>query len=107
MKILKFNTRLTQQVLHGTKRSTWRVFDDKKLSAGDHLTLVNSDTGEEFAKAVIESVDTKTLGDMFYVESKTHEAYDSIDQMVQEFRGYYGDIVDASTEVKVIEFFLI
>ncbi len=94
-------------ILKGTKRSTWRVFDEKKLSVGDHLVLVNSDTGEEFAKAIIESVDMKTLGDMYYVESKTHEAYTSIDAMVQEFRGYYGEQVDASTEVKVIEFSLV
>ncbi|MBI2591035.1 MAG: ASCH domain-containing protein [Candidatus Blackburnbacteria bacterium] len=53
MKTLKFAPELASLVLDGSKTSTWRLFDDKDLAQGDQLSLVNRETREEFAKAVI------------------------------------------------------
>jgi hypothetical protein len=103
-KTLKFKTHLVGPILDRTKRITWRVFDDKQLSVGDQLSLVNSDTGAEFGEAVVELDTLSTLGRMYLEDSDAHEAYESESQMIALFKGYYGDSVNAATEVKVIEF---
>lgn len=107
LKTLKFKTEHVEPILSGTKRSTWRVLDEKELSVGDHILLVNSDTGEEFGRAVIESVSLSDLSKMYDDDSDTHEKYASREEMIHIFRGFYGDAVDASTEVKVISFHLL
>jgi hypothetical protein len=39
MKIVKFRDYLVPLVLSGEKTSTWRLFDDKNLSAEDEIEL--------------------------------------------------------------------
>jgi hypothetical protein len=41
---------LVPKVLTGEKTSTWRLFDDKNLTAGDDFLMINKKTGEKFAK---------------------------------------------------------
>lgn len=45
MKTLKFTLQLCEQILAGTKTSTWRLFDDKDLAVGNELQFVNKETG--------------------------------------------------------------
>jgi hypothetical protein len=40
-KTLKFREELCKLIMEGKKDSTWRLFDDKDLSVGDEVDLVN------------------------------------------------------------------
>lgn len=104
MKTLKFDDQLAQAILRGEKDSTWRLFDDKELSPGDPLRLVNKDSGEEFAQASILSVLEKPLGEVVEADFGGHERYPSLDAMIEKFRGYYGDKVTPESRIKIIRF---
>jgi hypothetical protein len=104
MKTLKFETKLVSLVLAGEKTSTWRLFDDKDLQTGDELTLVNKDTGEQFAEATIVAVREKKLGELDDADWEGHERYESEEKMYEAYRGYYGDRVTPESVVKMIDF---
>lgn len=104
IKILEFRPHLIQDILEGRKTVTWRLFDDKNLSAGDRLLLRDWETGKDFAKAEIVSVREKKLGELEEADFKGHEQYESEEDMYQRFREYYGDTVDKNTVVKIITF---
>ncbi|MDO8260759.1 MAG: ASCH domain-containing protein, partial [Candidatus Magasanikbacteria bacterium] len=76
MKKIKFTDKLTNLILSGKKTSTWRLFDDKNLSEGDEVILVNKQTLEDFASAVIEGVAEKKLGELDDKDWEGHERYE-------------------------------
>lgn len=104
VKTLKFKTNLARLIVSGEKDATWRLFDDKGLQKGDELSLLNADTGEEFARAVIVSVREKKLGDIQDADFDGHERFASKEVMLATYRGYYGDEVRPSTLVKIVKF---
>lgn len=104
MKTLKFMPHLAEMILDGEKTSTWRLFDDKDLSEGDELSLVNKETGKEFAKAVIIKVEEKKLKDLKDEDYDGHEKFESTEKMYETYRTYYGDKVGPDTIVKMIDF---
>jgi len=104
MKTLKFQASLVPLVLSGEKDSTWRLFDDKDLQTGDNLMLVNKDTGEQFAEAILISVREKKLGELQDTDWEGHERYESEEKMYEAYRGYYGDRVTPDSVVKIIKF---
>ncbi|PIR86172.1 hypothetical protein COU14_00470 [Candidatus Kaiserbacteria bacterium CG10_big_fil_rev_8_21_14_0_10_44_10] len=104
MKNLKFTPDLAKLILEGKKTATWRFFDDKDLKVGDDLELVNKDTGEVFAQAVITLVKEKPLGKVGEEDFCGHETYQDKEEMLTTYRGYYGDRVDWDTLVKMIHF---
>ena len=53
MKTLKFRHHLVKEILVGRKTTTWRLFDDKDLSVGDPLELLDWESGKKFAEAEI------------------------------------------------------
>lgn len=108
MKTLKFYDNLIPLILSGEKTSTWRVLDEKDLSVGDELSLVNKMTGEEFAQAKIVAVREKTLTQLDDADFDAgHERYASPEKMLEEYRLYYGDSVTMDTIVKLISFKLL
>lgn len=104
MKTLKFKTHLVEQILAGTKTSTWRLFDDKDIQVGDIIDVFNKDNGDQFGVVTITSVKVKTLGTLEESDWEGHERYDSEAVMYAEYRSYYGDRVSSDTEVKIIHF---
>ncbi len=104
MKTIKFTTTLAEMILSGEKTATWRLFDDKDLAEGDELEFVNKETGEVFGRAVAVHVYTKPLGQVSEDDYSGHERYASHGAMLDEFRKYYGDKVDDSTELKIVRF---
>lgn len=104
MKTLKFTPELCTQILAGTKTSTWRLFDDKDLTAGDELTFVNKETLESFGTGEITQLYTKTLGTLVESDWIGHERFASDKVMYETYRSYYGDKVNPETEVKIIQF---
>lgn len=102
MKTLKFKDSLAKLILAGEKDSTWRLFDDKDLQEGDSVELVNSDTGEIFARAVLAEVREKKMGELEESDFDGHEKYLSKEEMYRTYRGYYGDRVSSDTIIKII-----
>ncbi len=106
-KTLKFREHLVPLVLSGEKDTTWRLFDDKNLTVGDKVEMVNSNTGEKFAEVELLSVKIKILGELQPTDFTGHEKFASNEEMYDTYRRYYGDRVGPDTEVKIIGFKLL
>ena len=104
MKTLKFKPYLVDQILAGHKTSTWRLFDDKDIQAGDIIDVFNKETGGQFGVVAVTQVRVKTLGALEESDWEGHDRYESEAAMYAEFRTYYGDAVGPDTEVKLIDF---
>lgn len=107
MKSLKFYPPLIPAILSGEKTSTWRLFDDKNLTTGDKLELINKETGETFARAIITNIFEKKLSEMSDADLDGHETYSSPEEMYKIFESYYHQAVNADTQVKIMTFRLI
>jgi hypothetical protein len=107
MKTLKFKHHLAEQILNGTKTVTWRLFDDKDLQAGDLVEFIDSDEGNTFGQAEIIKIREKKLGKIEEQDFDGHETYESPDEMLKHYKGYYGDRVTLETSIKIIEFKLL
>lgn len=107
MKTIKFRDYLVKLVQSGEKTSTWRLFDDKNLSVGDEVELINWNTKESFAKAIITEVREKKLGEIIDSDFDGHEKFENTEKMYEEYRMYYGDKVTPETIVKMIKFKII
>ncbi len=107
MKSLKFMPYLVPKVLSGEKTSTWRLFDEKDLQVGDEFIMINKENSEEFAKGKITKVEEKKLGELEDSDFDGHEKYKNQDDMLNHYRGYYGDKVFLDTPVKMVGFKLI
>lgn len=104
---MSFRHHFAEQIIDGKKNVTWRLFDDKDLQVGDELELIDSETKVRFAHAVITEMREKKLGEIDDVDYVGHETYASNDEMIQTYKGYYNDQVDANTVVKIIKFKLV
>ena len=104
---MKFKPELVEEIVAGRKNSTWRLFDDKDLKAGDELELVNKETLEKFADAEIVNIREKKLGEIEQSDYEGHEQYLDKEKMVESFKKYYGDRVNLDTAVKIVEFKII
>lgn len=98
---------LVPMVLSGEKTSTWRLFDDKNLSVGDELELINKTTGQVFAQARITKVESKKLGELTDADFAGHERFETTQVMYDTYRGYYGPQVNENTEIKMVDFELV
>jgi hypothetical protein len=104
MNTLKFTSKLVPLILFGEKTSTWRLFDDKKLTQGDKLSFIEKENGEEFAMAKILSVKEKRLKEITDVDYEGHEHFETKEKMLQTYKGYYGNKVTLDSVVKIIDF---
>ncbi len=98
---------LVELVLSGEKTTTWRLFDDKNLTAGDTITLIKRPELVPFAEAKITSVLEKPLKDMTEADLEGHEKYDSQQTMYEDYSRYYNRPVDRNTLVKIVKFKLL
>lgn len=104
MKILKFKSELCEQILSGEKTATWRLFDDKDLQKGDEIQFVNKETGSPIGVGKIINLKVTTLGNLEEQDWDGHETYTSEEQMYKTYKGYYGEKVGPSSELKIINF---
>ena len=107
MKKLKFHPDLIPLVLNGSKTTTWRLFDDKNLQAGDELIFLNSQTKEEFSTAKIVLVNETTFAQLTPEDWAGHEKFSSPEEMYKSYSGYYNCKVDQDSPLKIIKFELI
>jgi hypothetical protein len=104
MKSLKFRSHSVNLILSRQKKSTWRLFDDKDLQAGDVFQLINKDTGEVFGTAAIIKVEEKKLGEITEPDFLGHHRFTDPAQMLAHYRGLYGDQVTMETPLKMVQF---
>lgn len=110
MKKLKFEHRLAEMVLAGTKTSTWRLYDDKNLQVNDKVELIDKvETGHPqswrpIGKARIDVIIEKRLGELSEGDFVGHETFASRDEMLRTYQDYYGPQVTFNTPVKIIHF---
>jgi ribonuclease HI len=110
MKTIKLDHQLAEDVKNGKKHSTWRLFDDKDLSVDDRVVLVDKvdprdrNSWVAFGEAIITRVVEKHLGDIGNDDYDGHERFDSPEEMLRTYQGYYGDSVSFKTPVKIVRF---
>lgn len=107
MKTLKFRNDLAKMILNGEKTVTWRLFDDKHLTIGDQVQLIEWETGKIFATVKITKIKEKRFGEISELDFLGHEKFDDTAQMLKHYRDYYGDHVNMETKMKVVEFKLL
>lgn len=106
-KTIKFASDLIPLVQAGTKSATWRLFDDKALTAGDTVTFINRETGKSFARAELVTVYEKPLGQLSQEDWVGHEPFSSDQEMYKKYEEYYHRPVTVETTVKIIQFKLL
>lgn len=106
-KVIKFRDHLAKLVLAGEKDLTWRLFDDKDLTVGDVVELVNWNTGEVFGRAELIDVWEKKMNALTESDFDGHEKFASEEELYATYRTYYGDKVGPETIVKIIRFKLL
>lgn len=113
MKTLKLDHSLALKVLSGEKHSTWRVFDDKDLSVGDEIRLIDKvepedeSTWRTIGCCIIDIVTEKRIRDITDIDYHGHEKYASLQDIVALFNRYYGGAVTIDTPIKIIQFSVI
>ena len=107
MKTVKFSPDLAQLIIDGKKTTTWRLFDDKDLRAGDAIELMNKATLKVFGHAVLSEVAEKPIKDLDDADWEGHERFASEEKMYAKYREYYpGREVGPDTIVKILHFVL-
>lgn len=110
MKQLKFDHSLAQSILLGKKTSTFRVLDDKDIRNGDRLRIVDKVAPDDpsswlvLGEATVIECYEKPISQFSEADYASHEAYESPQDMLAAFRGYYGDELSLEELVKVIRF---
>lgn len=110
MKTLKIDHELADLVINGSKRTTFRLFDDKQLSVGDEIQFIDkvdpddSGTWKVVGNGIIESVVEKRISALTPDDYAGHESYKDINEFITTFQGYYGPMVTVDTPVKIIKF---
>lgn len=105
MKTIKFRPALAQLIFEGKKTTTWRLFDDKDLKAGDDVELMNWETKEVFGHAVITEVSEKAIKDLDSHDWEGHERFLNDEAMYTAYRTYYpGREIGPNTLVKILHF---
>jgi ribonuclease HI len=110
MKTLKFEHPYAEQIIAGEKTSTWRINDDKNLSVNDEVRLIDKidpkrpETWRVFGTARIDGVIEKRLADIAEQDMDRHQKFNSVPEMVEHYRGFYGIDVTETTPIKVISF---
>ncbi len=107
MKTLKFRKTLSELILQGKKSTTWRLFDDKNLSANDIVSFLVWETKKEFAKAKITKIKEIPFRELTEKDFEGHEKFLSDEEMYGTYSRYYNRLVDKNTLVKIIKFELI
>ncbi len=109
MKSLKLSHTEAQEILDGTRTSTWRINDDKDLHVNDQVTLVDK-VGVDPASwvpigtATILTVFEKQLAAVTPNDVDGNKEYKSLEDIITEYQSYYGPQVGPQTPVKIIHF---
>jgi len=110
MKTLKFDHASAELILAGKKTSTWRLYDDKDLSVGDDISIIDKVDPQSvkswrvIGQAAVTEIVEKRLGDITKADITGHEDFASKDEMLKTYQNFYGNRVSFDTVVKMIHF---
>jgi hypothetical protein len=104
MKILKFTSQLIPPLLSGEKTTTWRLFDDKRLSLWDDLEFRRSEDNEVIGYGTIASLSEKKISEMNEEDYDGHEQFKNTEEIITNLKKYYGNNVDENSIIKIIHF---
>ncbi len=110
MKSLKLNHFFAQQVIAGHTLSTWRINDDKDLHVNEDVQLIDKVdpldpvTWVPIGIARITTILEKQLGKVTQNDVGTDTQLKPLNELLIEFRGYYGQQIGPETPVKIITF---
>jgi len=110
VKTLKFDHDDAQQIKSGQKRTTWRLYDDKDLSVDDDVKIIdkvdpdNPDTWQMIGQGKIKEIVEKHLGDVSVDDMVGHRVFSSPEEILETYRGMYGQRVELDTPVKIVMF---
>lgn len=113
---INFSPDLVSLVLNKEKFLTWRINDDKDIQVGDELILwlkgknhkgQKVEALKEFGKASVVDVWEKRFKDFGEKEKNGHEKFLNDQEMINQYKKYYGSWVSENTIVKIIHFKLI
>ncbi|NTV22212.1 MAG: hypothetical protein HGB03_01415 [Candidatus Yonathbacteria bacterium] len=102
-KTLKFKKELADMILRGEKYTTWRLFDDKNITAGDVCDLLLYETKEVFSVGKVLAVRETTFAELSSEDWDGHEKFDSEETMYTTYTNYYKQPVGPHTPLKIIK----
>lgn len=109
-KQLKFEHQLAKNIMAGSKTSTFRFFDDKHLSVGDIVEVIdkveqdNPATWQIIGDATISQVTEKRVADLEAADWDGHEHYASTKDFIDTHSHYYREQITDNTPIKIIRF---
>ncbi len=103
MKQLKFRSHLVDKIKNGAKTTTWRLFDEQGLQAGDKVECIMTEGGEKFADIEILTCIEKPVKDLTSEDIHTNN-YSDRDQALLVLKKYYPHPITDGTVVKIITF---
>lgn len=106
-KTLGFREHLVALILSGQKTVTWRLFDEKNLTAGDTVDFLNSETKKKFASVKLTGITEKAFKDLKEADWEGHEKFASDKDMYKWYSEVYNSKIDSDTMLKIIRFELI
>lgn len=104
MKTFKFQVKHVKPILKGIKTTTWRLFGDGDVEAGDHVEFINQKINKRFVIAHIISVEDKTFADINVKDWEGHGEFKDDKEMFKIYKDVYKREVDKNTQIKVIKF---
>mgnify|MGYP001192832002 CR=1 FL=1 len=109
MKSLKFNHIEAENIIRGKQTATLRMYDDKNLSVNDVFEVI--DKVKEDDKATWKVIGLATITritehkiSQLEIGKGNFERYGSMTELYEQMALFYGDVIDDSTPIKVIEF---
>jgi ribonuclease HI len=110
MKTLKFNHNDAQEILKGKKNTTWRLYDDKDLSVDDTIKVIdkveeeNSSSWQVIGQGKVTEIVEKKLSNVTDEDMAGHQQFRTKEEILDKYRGYYGQRVTLETPVKIVHF---
>jgi len=112
-KQLKFQHQLALNILNGTKTTTFRFFDDKNISVGDQIEVIdkveqdNPVSWRVVGVMTVTEVREKRAGDVHGSDWDGHEQYDTIQDFIEIACSYYKQPITDETPIKIVRFSII
>lgn len=109
-KQLKFEHELAANIIAGKKTSTFRFFDDKQLSVGDKVEIIDKVEATDHLTwlivgiATVTSVHEKRVCDLSSGDWEGHETYNSTDEFLSIMQNLYDTDITTNTPVKIVRF---
>jgi ribonuclease HI len=103
-KQLKFDSITAKKIKEGLVNWTWRFFDDKAISVGDRIELIEVDSQKlsVFDTATVVEIEEKYLKDFYDLKMIKYLGLTSREELVNQAKNYYRKIIDDKSIIKLV-----